>query len=585
MGAFCALVASTSLALNLDAETTRIVIFVVVGVAVADLGLLSLPWDRCARRMLLAFPVLLLAGEVVLALFTTGVSANYSGFLTLAFLYIGLTQPRGTGLLFALLAGPSWVVIQQQWEADVAIKLALALVIWVLLSDILAIRTERDAVRSQRLLAHASTDILTGLGNQRALSDRVMLLAASPVPSGSSLLVVDLDGFKKINDTFGHAVGDELLVVAAQRMRSTLRDGDLAVRLGGNEFAIVLEGGELDPAKQVAGRILSILAAPITLSRSRLSVSASIGIVEIGPQATSDDLLSKADLAMYEAKSAGRNQVATYEAGMHDRMVRRLELETELRDGVDRDEFEVHYQPIVHMVTGAIVGSEALVRWRHPQRGLVAPAEFLAACQELGLMETMGERVLLTACQQAHQWQSIDPAKAFSLAVNVSAQEVFSPDLIGRVERTLETTGLPARLLVLEITEDIIMADKVLARQRIQELHKLGVRVALDDFGTGYSSLAYLREFPVDILKIDRSFVMPLGSDDRASALFRSILAIAEALSLDVIVEGVETPAQAELVVELGCEVAQGFYYGRPQSAEDFDNSPNRWSRPLRAAP
>jgi len=577
VAAFCAFLIGGALALTLDAETRRIIFLLAAAAAAADLGLLALPWRRMTRRMLLAFPLLLLAGEVILALVTKGVSVDYSGFLTLAFLYVGLTQPRGTGPLFALLAGPSWVLAQQFWAAGVAIKLVLILAIWLLLSDVLAIRTERDATRNRRLVAEASTDLLTGLGNRSALSDAVTLLNANPVATGSSLLLIDLDGFKKVNDTFGHATGDELLVVAARRMGSMLRDGDLAVRLGGDEFAVLLKGG-LDQAKLLAAWMLSSLAAPIALSRSRLSVTASIGIVEIVPPASADVVLNQADLAMYEAKSAGRNQVAIYEDGMHARMVRRLDLETELRDGIDRDEFEVHYQPIVNMGTATVVGSEALVRWQHPQRGLLTPAAFLAACEELGLMEALGERILLNACQQAHRWQPIDPAKAFSLAVNISAGEVFSENLVGRVERALEVSGLPARLLVLEITEHIIMADRVLARCRMEELHALGVRIAIDDFGTGYSSLAYLREFPVDILKIDRSFVMPLGVDDRASALFRPILAIAEALSLDVIVEGVETAAQAELVVELGCQVAQGFYFGRPRSAADFDNSPDLWS-------
>jgi diguanylate cyclase (GGDEF)-like protein len=585
VAAYCIIVLSTSLALNLDGDTRRTIVLVLGGVAVADVGLLCLPWNRCAKWMLLLFPALLLAGEVVMALLTTGVSADYSGILTLAFLYIGLTQPRGTGLLFALFAGPGWIVVERPWAPEVAIKLVLTLAIWLLASGILAIRTARDSVRSQRLLTRASTDALTGLGNRQALVDRVALLAAGPVLSGSSLLLIDLDGFKKINDTFGHAVGDELLVAAANHLRSTLRDGDLAVRLAGDEFAVVLESGERDQAEKVAARILSVLATPITLSRSRLSVTASIGIVEILPRTTADVLLGQADLALFQAKSTGRDQMSTYEDGMHDRIVRRLELEAQLRDGVARDEFEVHYQPIVHMVTGATVGSEALVRWRHPERGLVAPGEFLPACEELGLMEAIGERVLLQACRQGRLWQSIDPARALSLAVNVSAQEVFSADLVSRVERTLAITGFPARLLVLEITEQIIMTDNVLARQRMEELHRLGVRIAIDDFGTGYSSLAYLREFPVDILKIDRSFVIPLGSDDRASALFRSILAIAEALTLDVIVEGIETTAQAEIVVDLGCHVAQGFYFGRPASAESFGNPPDWASHHLPDAP
>jgi diguanylate cyclase (GGDEF)-like protein len=513
--------------------------------------------------------LLLVIGEVGLAFQTKGVSADYSGFFTLAFLYIGLTQRRGTGPIFALVAGPSWVAAQQLWAVSTAIKLILVLVIWVLMSDVLATRTARDATRSRRLVDRANTDSLTGLGNRLALSDRLTLLGSDPFPMGASLLLIDLDGFKKVNDTFGHAVGDELLTVVARRLRSTLREEDLAVRLGGDEFAVLLEGG-IEEARQVAARTLTSLAAPIALSRSRLSMTASIGIVEIDSVDSVDVVLNQADLAMYGAKSAGRNQVAIYEHDMHASMVRRLDLETDLRDGLARDEFEVYYQPIVNMGTGTIVGAEALVRWQHPRRGLLAPVDFLATCEELGLLELVGEQVLLKACDQARRWQSIDPARAFSLAVNVSAEQVFSPYLVGRVERALQESGLPARLLVLEITEHIIMADKVLARKRMEELKALGVRIAIDDFGTGYSSLAYLREFPVDILKIDRSFVTPLGSDVRASALFSSIVSIAEALSLDVIVEGIETAEQAEIVVQLGCLVAQGFYFARPQSGQAF---------------
>jgi EAL domain-containing protein (putative c-di-GMP-specific phosphodiesterase class I) len=233
------------------------------------------------------------------------------------------------------------------------------------------------------------------------------------------------------------------------------------------------------------------------------------------------------------------------------------------------------------MGTGAIIAVEALARWRHPRRGLLAPAEFLVACQELGLMQTLGERLLQTACRQASFWQPIDPARAVSLAFNLSADEAFAPGLVGRIERTLEATGFPADLLILEITEHIVMADKMRAREAMQELQSLGVRIAIDDFGTGYSSLAYLREFPVNILKIDRSFVTPLGVDDRALALFRSILAIAEALSLDVVVEGVETREQAQILVELGCLVAQGFYFDRPRHPDEFGRSADLWPRSL----
>jgi EAL domain-containing protein (putative c-di-GMP-specific phosphodiesterase class I) len=273
--------------------------------------------------------------------------------------------------------------------------------------------------------------------------------------------------------------------------------------------------------------------------------------------------------------------VTVYEDGLHTRMVQRLELEGELVDAVDKGEFEQYYQPIVHMGTGAIIGVEGLVRWHHPRRGLLLPGDFLLACQELGLMQTLGERLLLTACQKARRWQPIDPADAVSLAFNLSADEVFAPGLVARVETALEASGLHPGLLILEITEQIVMADKVRARRAMLDLQSLGVRIAIDDFGTGYSSLAYLREFPVNILKIDRSFVAPLGTDTRALALFQSILSIAEALSLDVIVEGVETRLQAELLVDLGCLVAQGFYFERPKAADDLAGSAELWPRCL----
>ena len=391
------------------------------------------------------------------------------------------------------------------------------------------------------------------------------------------MLLIDLDGFKKVNDTFGHLVGDELLVVAAKRINSHIRDDDLAVRLGGDEFSVVVEHGGIDEAKRVAARIVSSVAAPIALSRIRLSVTASVGIVEILPSSKLENVLNHADLAMYQAKAAGRNQVMVYEDGLHTRMVQRLELEGELVDAVDKGEFEQYYQPIVHMGTGAIIGVEGLVRWHHPRRGLLLPGDFLLACQELGLMQTLGERLLLTACQKARRWQPIDPADAVSLAFNLSADEVFAPGLVARVETALEASGLHPGLLILEITEQIVMADKVRARRAMLDLQSLGVRIAIDDFGTGYSSLAYLREFPVNILKIDRSFVAPLGTDTRALALFQSILSIAEALSLDVIVEGVETRLQAELLVDLGCLVAQGFYFERPKAADDLAGSAELW--------
>jgi diguanylate cyclase (GGDEF)-like protein len=469
-----------------------------------------------------------------------------------------------------LLAGPAWVLAQQHWTAGIGIKLLLSVAIWLLLSDVLAARTTRGRTNTKRLMAQANTDQLTGLASRLLLSDRIERLGTTPESSRSSLLFIDLDGFKTVNDTYGHAAGDELLVAVAERVRSTLRDGDLAARLGGDEFAVLLEGSDVIKATQVSNRMLSVLSGPISLTRGRVAVTASIGIVEIVPSATAEQVLRDADLAMYEAKSAGRNRLSIYERDMQSRMTGRLELETELRDALEADQFEVHYQPVVHMGTRAIVGAEALLRWRHPRRGLLLPEEFLATSEEIGLMEPLGDWILRQACHQAQQWQSIDPARAFTMAVNLSAPEMFAADLGVRVAQALEKAELPGKSLVLEITERVIMTDAALTRQRLEELRSLGVRIAVDDFGTGYSSLAYLREFPIDILKIDRSFVTPLGSDPQSLALLRSIVAIADALVLDVIVEGVETAAQAGILSGLGCHIAQGFHFGRPVSAQEF---------------
>ena len=326
----------------------------------------------------------------------------------------------------------------------------------------------------------------------------------------------------------------------------------------------LFEGCSLDQAERRAQDLLTRVNEPYGLSQGRVAITASIGIVGIAPPTTAELVLRQADMALSEAKSAGRNRVSVHECAMEKRTIQRLELETQLRDALANGEFEVHYQPVVHSGLDTIVGAEALVRWRHPERGLLTPDQFLAVSEDIGVIGPLGDWVLRQACHQAQRWQSIDPARAFSVAVNLSAPEMFSADLVSRVRNALEESGLAGTLLVLEITEGIIMADTGQATRQLAELRKLGVRIAIDDFGTGYSSLAYARELPVDILKIDRSFVSPLEVDHQAVALVSAIVGIARALDLDVIVEGVETTAQLELLDDLGCHVVQGFYYGRP---------------------
>jgi diguanylate cyclase (GGDEF)-like protein len=583
VAAFCLIVIGADAFLHVGHEDRGAIATSAGATAVLDLTLLAVLDGTTKRLLLLGFPVLLVISEVALSVLPDGGGAvEYSGFLTLVFVYIGLTQARGVGPLFVLVVGPAWVVVQRPWSAELGVRLFLTLGIWLLISEVLAARTERARVKTKRLIVQAHTDVLTGLGSRLHLSDRIERMDGT---SGSALLFIDLDGFKVINETYGHAAGDELLVAVGRRLQSALGQGDLAARLVGDEFVALLEGGTMGDAAALAHTLLSSLSAPYALSRGRVAITASIGIVEVVPPATAESVLRDADRAMSEAKAAGRNRISIYEGSMHDRMVRRLELETELRDALAQDQFEVHYQPVVHSATNVIIGAEALLRWRHPQRGLLTPDSFLSVAEEMGLMEPLGDWILRQACIQAKEWQMIDPARAFSIAVNLSAPEMFSADLIGRVDRALDESGLPGKLLVLEITERIMMADTQQARRQLQELRRLGVRIAIDDFGTGYSSLAYLRDLPIDILKVDRSFVDPLGADHQALALLRAIVGIANALDLDVVVEGAETAAQVEILDQLGCHIVQGFYYGRPTSAQELGNRLTWLSSGLSSSP
>jgi diguanylate cyclase len=571
--ASCVVVLVASSFFPMSAEGRRSIVAILMGTAALDLGVLALPGRLLKGPVLLCFPILLVASHLALSLLVPQSEAvAYVGFFTLAFVFIGVTQARGVGALFTVVAAPAWAVIERPWTTEVGVKLVLAIAVWTLISEVLAARTEGVRNQTKRLVAQVNVDVLTGLGSRLYLSDRIERVLMHVDRPQSALLFVDLDGFKVINDTYGHSAGDELLVAVARRIGDVLRPDDVAVRLGGDQFAVLLEGCAQDHAKSLAQHLLSSLSAPYELSRGRVAVTAGIGIVDVVPPATAELVMRDAERAMSEAKSGGRNQVCVYEGAMEERTIHRLELEIQLRDALAGGQFELHYQPVVHAGVNAIIGAEALLRWRHPQRGLLAPDDFLAVSEDIGLMVQLGDWVLRQACEQARRWQSVDPARAFSVAVNLSAPEMFSVDLIGRVRAALEESGLPGKLLVLEITERIMMADGEKATRQLAELRKLGVRIAVDDFGTGYSSLAHVRDLPLDILKIDRSFVTRLGLDHQALALVRSIVGIAKALDLDVIVEGTETAAQIELLDELGCHVVQGFYFGRPITADEFQS-------------
>ncbi len=431
--------------------------------------------------------------------------------------------------------------------------------------------SERKAFEEQ--LAHqAFHDAVTGLANRALFKDRVehMIERQARDRLPVSVLFMDLDDFKTINDSLGHAAGDRLLSEVGERLKSSLRQADTAARLGGDEFAILLEdGGDGVDAAEVASRILAALEGPFHLEGKEVFVRASIGIATAdaepsGPEAA-EELLRNADVAMYMAKEAGKGRYQVYEPTMHDTALQRLELKADLQRAVDNGEFVLHYQPVIELEAGRIEGLEALVRWQHPARGLVAPLDFIPLAEETGLIVPIGRWVLREACTQARALQerySLMPP--IHMAVNLSARQLQRPEIVGEIAETLMQTRLDPERLVLEITESVMMRDMDLSIQRLAELKQLGVRLAVDDFGTGYSSLNYIRRFPVDILKVDKSFVDGVNEGGEESALTAAIIDLAGILHLRPVAEGIERADQLEKLLALRCALGQGYYFAKP---------------------
>ncbi len=434
--------------------------------------------------------------------------------------------------------------------------------------------TARKSAQDQ-LLHDALHDKLTGLANRALFSDRLTQAFARLKRHPDAIFAVlflDFDRFKNINDSLGHMAGDELLMSMARRLEGCLRPGDTVSRLGGDEFAILLEDvRDQADATHVAERVQSAMGAPFTLSGQEIFSSASIGIaIAHSGYQNPDDLLRDADMAMYRAKAQGKARFAVFDSGMHTRAVALLQLETDLRWAIERQEFELHYQPIVSLGSGRIIGLEALVRWRHPERGLVSPAEFVPVAEETGWIVPIGSWVLETACQQLAHWQNelgCDPP--LTMSVNLSGKQFSQPDLIPFIREQLQQWNIAPGDLKLEITESAIMENAQSVTERLHTLRALGVKLALDDFGTGYSSLSYLHRFPLDTLKIDRSFVMRMQDGGENREIVRTIVALGLNLGMDVIAEGIEEPSQLRDLRELGCKGGQGFFFARPLMAKD----------------
>ena len=415
----------------------------------------------------------------------------------------------------------------------------------------------------------AYSDPLTGLGN-RALLAAEVARAQRQARGGDrlSLLLLDLDGFKAVNDSLGHAAGDRLLVRLSERLVATVGPEDVVARLGGDEFAVLVDAPTPGAGLRAARRLLDALSVPVEFSGRTVRVTASIGVVEqFGGSA--GDVLRDADVAMYAAKSAGKACVRQFEPAMRRAVVAKAELEADLRHALDRGEFSLRFQPVVDLDTREVKGAEALVRWQHPRRGLLSPIAFVPLAEEVGLVGELDGWVMDEACRIAAGWQSLRPG--VTVSVNVTADRFAATDLVGAVADALAETGLPPQCLTLELTETALVADAEATISRLGALGALGVQVAIDDFGTGYSSLAYLHRLPASILKIDKSFVEGLGTNAESTALVRVIMGLADTFGLRTIAEGVETESQRALLRALGCTTAQGYLFAPPREQAELE--------------
>ena len=425
---------------------------------------------------------------------------------------------------------------------------------------------------------HETRDLLTGLPNRALFNDRLThalnRISRHREQSGRfAVLYLDLDRFKVINDSLGHSAGDQLLVTTARLLRGCIRDLDTVARLGGDEFVVLLEEvGDTDGALLVAGRIQETIRTRLSLRNRPVFLSASIGIVMVNEgYSTPEEILQDADIAMYCAKTQGKACSAVFEPEMRRTAVTRLELESDMPAAVERGEFELHYQPIINFTDCKTTGFEALLRWRHPAYGLLQPGQFLPIAEETGFIVRIGAWVLREACRQMVLWRARYPgAAAMTISVNISGGQVILPDFAAQVEEILRETGLEPTALRLEITETVLLEGAEGTLKTIRRLRDLGIRLEIDDFGTGYSALSYIQRFPVDTIKIDRSFIESIGAPESNLEFIRSILKFAAGLNLNIIAEGIETEAQMRVLKDLMCPYGQGYFISRPLRAEDI---------------
>jgi diguanylate cyclase (GGDEF)-like protein/PAS domain S-box-containing protein len=429
-------------------------------------------------------------------------------------------------------------------------------------------------------LAHdAAHDSMTGLLNRAAFTEHVSAALAARGDRAVAVLFIDLDHFKVVNDSLGHALGDVLVTTVAQRLRSTLRPDNVVARFGGDEFVVLCANlsGE-DAAAAIARRLLDAVAEPVLMMNEEIFVTASIGIAVADDPDTSETLLRHADAAMYRAKNDGRARAVLFQPDDHGAAIAALRTGSDLHRALERDELVVHYQPIVTLRTGRVIGFEALLRWNHPERGLIAPADFIPLAEDTGLIVPIGAWVLETACHQLVRWQAVrdrDTKRGrLAMNVNLSPRQLADPTLSKTVARILAETEVDPNAVCLELTENALMQNAASATAALRALRDLGVYISIDDFGTGYSSLSYLKRFPVTALKIDRSFIDGLGRDNEDTSIVEAIVTLAHALGLTAVAEGLETPTQLDALRVIGCDYAQGFLLGRPLPPDVLGDNP-----------
>jgi diguanylate cyclase (GGDEF)-like protein len=458
----------------------------------------------------------------------------------------------GSLVTFSFRPGQTFTDLQEQTLLTFADQVSVAL------SDAKTLATAQ----------HARRDPVTGLPNRVYFLERLEQALTRGVRA--HVLFLDLDRFKLVNDTLGHSAGDDLLRQVGTRLREVIETDNCLARFGGDEYAVLIEDGAAEDVRALATTMLAAVEAPYLVRGEEVTVGASIGIAVNQDGALAGDLLRDADTAMYRAKHAGGGRYVAFEKSMHTSLVRRASLETDLRHAVERDELFLMYQPILDLQTGRVHTAEALVRWKHPTRGTISPTEFIPLAEETGLIVAIGRRVLALACEHASLWTAPDTTGPPGVSVNLSTRQLMDPDLVADVTQILAATGLAPSRLLLEITESAFVNDATSALERLQQIRDLGVRLAIDDFGTGYSSLSYLRSFPVDILKIDRSFVEGITAGWQGEAFLNTIVRLTETLSMTAVGEGVETQEQLTALRVLGCQLGQGFLFARPMEAREF---------------